>query len=205
MAKTTKDEIIAEAIQLFNKYGLSEISMRDIADACNISVGNLTYHFHRKKDLILAIVEAHQNERSTYPSFTDMDFVSFMKYLKIAEKLRCKYSFYYDNFVDISRMYKEISIVQSRVHMQVIKCRHDALCSFQRLGLIRDEQYPGQYNDMATGTVMITSFWNHHVTLTDRGPEEYAYLNKVVWSMMIPCMTEKGYQIYQSEIIPLIG
>lgn len=52
----TKEKIIDCAIELFNKQGLSFTSMRDIASACNMSLGNLTYHFHKKEDLIAAIM-----------------------------------------------------------------------------------------------------------------------------------------------------
>lgn len=44
MAQNTKGDIIACARRLFEAQGYNGVSMRDIAKALDISVGNLTYH-----------------------------------------------------------------------------------------------------------------------------------------------------------------
>ena len=56
MKKDLKSEILVKARELFNTNGYNEVSMRNIADALGISVGNLTYHFKRKEDLVEAVV-----------------------------------------------------------------------------------------------------------------------------------------------------
>lgn len=52
MANKTKKDIILTARNLFNIHGYNSISMRDIANELGISVGNLTYYFNKKEDLI---------------------------------------------------------------------------------------------------------------------------------------------------------
>lgn len=49
--------ILEAARRLFNERGYAHVTMRDIASECSISVGNLTYHFHRKRDVVSAIME----------------------------------------------------------------------------------------------------------------------------------------------------
>lgn len=46
-----KEKILATAEQMFRERGYSAVSMRDLAAALGISVGNLTYHFHKKQDI----------------------------------------------------------------------------------------------------------------------------------------------------------
>ena len=46
--KTTKELIRNTARELFNERGYRAVSMRNIADALGISVGNLTYHYPHK-------------------------------------------------------------------------------------------------------------------------------------------------------------
>ena len=58
MAQNTKGDIIACARRLFEAQGYNGVSMRDIAKALDISVGNLTYHFKKKEALIEAILLA---------------------------------------------------------------------------------------------------------------------------------------------------
>ena len=50
--KKTKGKILEKAILLFNERGIPNVKLQHIADACNISVGNLAYHFKFKEDLI---------------------------------------------------------------------------------------------------------------------------------------------------------
>ena len=47
-------KIIADASrELFNSNGYQKVTMRQIADRCGISVGNLTYHYPHKEDLLM--------------------------------------------------------------------------------------------------------------------------------------------------------
>ena len=53
MKDITKSKIAQESERLFNTYGYNSVTMRQIADACGISVGNLTYHYPKKEDLLM--------------------------------------------------------------------------------------------------------------------------------------------------------
>jgi AcrR family transcriptional regulator len=50
-----KQRIIDRAQELFNEHGIIAIGMRELARELALSPGNLTYHFARKEDLLLAI------------------------------------------------------------------------------------------------------------------------------------------------------
>lgn len=54
---STKDKIIETAVALFNEQGTAAVSTNHIAAACNISPGNLYYHFRNKADIIRAIFQ----------------------------------------------------------------------------------------------------------------------------------------------------
>lgn len=53
MNRDIRETIISEAEALFIEQGYSNTSMREIAKACSISVGNLCYHFPKKEDLMM--------------------------------------------------------------------------------------------------------------------------------------------------------
>ena len=55
MKKNIKEKILITAKELFQTYGYNDVTMRNIADALHISVGNLTYHYKRKEDLIRCV------------------------------------------------------------------------------------------------------------------------------------------------------
>lgn len=54
---TTRESILEEALDLFNSGGYLHVSVRDIAAAVDISPGNLSYHFPKKDDILLALLE----------------------------------------------------------------------------------------------------------------------------------------------------
>lgn len=49
--KTSRNEILEVAIQLFKEHSYHQISMNDIANACGVSKGNLYHHFKTKNEL----------------------------------------------------------------------------------------------------------------------------------------------------------
>ena len=50
--KKTQEKILTNAIKLFNKNGVGNVRLQDIAKKAGISAGNLSYHYKLKKDLI---------------------------------------------------------------------------------------------------------------------------------------------------------
>ncbi|MDX2360176.1 MAG: TetR/AcrR family transcriptional regulator [Crocinitomicaceae bacterium] len=51
----TREKILHTALEQFNTQGIQEVSLRDIANEINISVGNLNYHFPTTNDIIYAL------------------------------------------------------------------------------------------------------------------------------------------------------
>ena len=56
-SRTTKDEIIENADQLFYKKGFEKTSFADIANEVNISRGNFYHHFKSKDEILSAVIE----------------------------------------------------------------------------------------------------------------------------------------------------
>jgi len=54
----TKQKIVNTTIRLFNESGFANVSLPHIAKAMGISLGNLTYHFPKKDQLIMSIFDA---------------------------------------------------------------------------------------------------------------------------------------------------
>ncbi len=52
-----RQRICDAAVRLFNEQGYDAVSLRQIAAEAGTSIGNLTYHFARKEDLLDAILE----------------------------------------------------------------------------------------------------------------------------------------------------
>lgn len=55
-------EISAVAASLFRQKGYAETTTKEIAQACNISVGTLYYYIRSKKDFIKIFIDIHMND-----------------------------------------------------------------------------------------------------------------------------------------------
>jgi AcrR family transcriptional regulator len=69
-ASDTAARIVDRAILLFNRHGVQNVSIERIAMELKISPGNLTYHFKRKRDLVLAtqsVLQKHLHEALARP------------------------------------------------------------------------------------------------------------------------------------------
>lgn len=64
---TTKESIIAKAVELFNEKGIEYGGLRELASILNMRVSNITYYFPTKDDLVLAIAE--QLRATNNPAF----------------------------------------------------------------------------------------------------------------------------------------
>lgn len=61
-----KKEILEKALEMFNEKGYSEVGVRELARILEISPGNLSYHFSKKEDLLIALLEQFAARNSSY-------------------------------------------------------------------------------------------------------------------------------------------
>lgn len=57
----TRDKILQHSLELFNHSGEASVGMMDIAQAMEISPGNLYYHFSSKEAILMALFDQLQN------------------------------------------------------------------------------------------------------------------------------------------------
>ncbi|WP_049962338.1 TetR/AcrR family transcriptional regulator [Oribacterium sp. FC2011] len=65
MINDTRSKILSTAQRLFNENGYRKVSLRKISDAMGISIGNLTYHFKKRDDILKALLENNLVELNT--------------------------------------------------------------------------------------------------------------------------------------------
>lgn len=75
--KDRKNDILEAARDLYNKHGLEQVTMRDVAKKVSISAGNLTYHFPTRNDIVLALMDrllAEIDKALTLPAFLSQPY-----------------------------------------------------------------------------------------------------------------------------------
>jgi len=186
----TKEKIIKKATQEFNKKGFNAISLFELAQKMEMSRGNLTYHFKDKEVLLEAIsnemwgkIEKERSKSRQLPSFENLH-----NEVQLYYKFQKEYGFIFlDNHVLnhplIKKQFQEIT-------KQTIKDNQAAIAFSIQIGNMRPEPAPGIYYNLALTVWMMTFYWLSQKSVRGKNKKEDG--EKLIWSLLIPHMTEKG-------------
>lgn len=192
---TTKEVILEKAIELFNRNGYASVSMRDIADAANKSVGNITYHFKKKSDLICAIVEYQYKDLKKLDLKTEVDVSGFNEELKVMVGIQKKYYFYFSNMIELRSTYQEILVFQKKVKEELVSHFSGIFEYFETQDIFKTSPYKDYYKQLSKAIVLLMMSWIQQ-TLPDKTDKLEELLN-MVWSILYLCLTENGIRMYK--------
>lgn len=80
---STEGRIVATALEMFNRVGIEYVGMREIATALGLRIGNLTYYFPTKDDLVnrLSLDLGERNSQVIVP-VEDLNMTGFFVMLE---------------------------------------------------------------------------------------------------------------------------
>ena len=110
----TRDRILHCSLDLFNQYGHVKVSTAEIANALEISPGNLYYHFNGKDQLLtelFLVYEAAINKLVNHYDDDVQEFEDYWAYLNIYVGLIQQYSFFYR---DMKVLFEEDKLLKRR-------------------------------------------------------------------------------------------
>lgn len=157
----TKEKILQTALELFNKEGISNITLRNIATAMNISQGNLNYHYKKREDIVFALYkkvvhifdETYTKMKQPEASL-DLLFQSSAFIYKTFEE----YKFLMLDFVEIMRQYPSIKEHHQRLH-QIRKAETLQVFELmQQKGFMLAEEFSGQWECLVQQILIIGDF-----------------------------------------------
>jgi len=185
----TKQKIIDKALKTFNKSGYGAVNLFELAKSLDMSRGNMTYHFKDKEALLLELTNqlwdklTNVRVEKSIPSFQNLHNEAQLYY-----RLQKEYSFiFHDN-----QMLKHALIAPRMKSLcaKMIKEIETAIAFSIQLGNMRDESVPGVYKNLALTTWMSMFFWSSQQII--RGNKTNEDGEKVIWSLLLPHLTEKG-------------
>ncbi|AGX42192.1 TetR/AcrR family transcriptional regulator [Clostridium saccharobutylicum] len=192
MSGNLKKQIIEKAIELFNEKGYESVTMRDISGALQISVGNLTYHFKKKDDILYAIMIEQYNDHKNRNYSTNISLQDFNSLLVEIMDHQLKYSFYFNNVVEMGKKYQEISKLQVKGKIYFNTLVKGIIQNFVDNGWMKKEQYEGMYDNLSFAIFSIIMFWPQQNSLKDDELSHNKNLLSIIWSVLIPNLTDKG-------------
>ena len=201
----TKNKIIGAAIQLFNQFGITQVSLRQIAAAIDISHGNLAYHYKGKNDILHEIYTKMDEEMSgaVFPEGTHT-LVHYHRLLKRISAFRKSYEFFYMDLLSIAREYPEVI----ERHRKTITKRSEEYDHLIRhligKGLVKTEKGPGFYKSLFHSIWVMSTFWlQQRRVLGENHPLIISGSDiKHVWEILLPHLTRKGLKEYREFVDP---
>ncbi len=196
--KKTQKKILTNAINLFNKKGVANVRLQDIAKNAGISAGNLSYHYKTKKDLVQAVLgymtEELKATRGTNLAFLETnDYLSVIKnYLRF--QIGCR--FFYRDILEIMSFVPEAKDVFENQMQQVVNFSKNGMYLAIGKEIIIPEPFEGHYDLFCKNAWAIMQ-----ARLTEREVlgEEKSSLHDVIMAILeshYPYFTEKGRDLF---------
>lgn len=166
MARTSdmKQKLIECALLLFNEHGYDCVSLREIADAAGTSIGNLTYHFSHKEDLLAEIQEIfHSNLDEILIDTTDCDDLLSCLYQSFqnAQARQSSNPFYYHHILDLSKDSKTVSESNEKFRKQLYDYYKDLLFKLRDCKIMRQDIPSCVYETLSYSIVVSMTVWTH--------------------------------------------
>jgi len=202
--KKTKSKILQAAILLFNRDGLPNVKLQNIADYCQISVGNLAYHY-RTKDILLATIDEYIQkdiesivaEDKTFPYLIDFDNQLSNYFHSIN-----KYAFYFLDVLELERCYPDLQNHRVSSIKKMIEQIHNWMIQNVKNEIIRPPTVEGQYEITARLIWMTISFWMTQHKVFGKKESEEGLFKEDIWNQLLPLFTDNGLLEFEAIILP---
>lgn len=194
----TRDRITAKAIELLNEKGIPNVTMREIADALDMSVGNVTYYFPRWNELMEELNHQMMLEISHLPKipFDLSDLHSVFERVPVVQE---KYGFitrdihlFISQYPEFARLRK--TLVGSRIQDMIKQ-----LSIWAREGICHIDSNEHNHKRIAVKMWLFLASWSVQDTLLKE--TEYALSKEeflaIIWQIFTPHFTESGLEKFR--------
>lgn len=198
----TKDKVLATALELFNKEGLKDVTLRQIAKAMNISQGNLNYHYRAKSDIVSALyfqlVDRMNIEMSQLVQ--NQPIMSFLsKSSLISMRVLFEYRFITKDLYAVLDSDEELK--QHYVGLQKMR-KQQFLMLFENMiegGLLRPEELNNEYERLYERMNILGDNWiNAAALLRDNSKSIVDYYHSLLFEVIYPYLTERGKEEFRN-------
>ncbi|WP_074407894.1 MULTISPECIES: TetR/AcrR family transcriptional regulator [Aquimarina] len=200
----TKQKILIKSLDLFNDSGISNVSLRTIADKAGISVGNLQYHFKKREDIIETLYfQLVEKIDSILFIKTDDLLQSFLNISIEIFTILYEYHFFLLDFITITRRNQKIK----RHYSELSKRREIEFINIVDVliknGVFREELLKNEYHSLFKRIEVISNFWFSSIliqadVLSKESIEQYSLL---ISQSIYPYLTDEAKKQY-STIFP---
>ena len=197
----TNEKIRNQALILFNDKGVDQVSSLEISQALKISYGNLTYHYKKKDDIVLALYSQMQQELNTAINRLVQCIFEETFYLKLVNEIFeiiWDYRFIYLNINSLTNQFEFIAESEKSYSATRIKILNRAKKYLIQEGYLKPEAN-NNYESLIQNLNMILYGWINDAKLFYEGDEakKIEVYVSLFYNVALTHITEKGRKRYQ--------
>lgn len=200
MKRDTKQIILGAALKLFNETGYVNVRLQHIADEASISIGNLTYHFKQKLEILTAICKQIQELQVNL--WIDLQeapiFEYFDQFLRKTYQLQQDYSFYYLDVLEIIRASEKLANQYREHNAQQEQQLNFLVQSYIARGALNDIEEIDTISDLSHRLRNQIDLWMLSNWIEGKKESSLDQFAKEVWLVLIPYMTTTGILEYSN-------
>lgn len=158
----TRDRILSAALDLFNEKGTSAVSTNHIAEASEMSPGNLYYHFGNKEEIIRALFEQWAAAASlafSLPADRAPTLADLKGLVRRNFSLLWDYRFMYRELIALLQRDEALRRRWLEIRPQQVAGFHELVDVFVAVGVMRAPEDPAVVGRLADLVWLISEFW----------------------------------------------
>lgn len=196
----TKEKILAQSKDSFNKNGVQKTTLRQIASALGMSQGNLNYHFKTKQDIIEQLYFDLVGELDKEMEVMTQSFSSlFTLYSSSEITMRIFYDYRF-LLRDLYLIFRESQVIKEHyIKLQELRKRQFTLLfdSMIQESVLRPEELINEYDRLYERMMIVGDNWINTAELFSiEIKEPVAHYRGLLFEMIYPYLTEKGKEEY---------
>lgn len=203
---TTKNKILDTAVSMLNERGLSNVKLRDVSQALQISIGNLTYHYPKWENLIDDIFEQFQVEINHLYDYFPKDISEVVDYIERIYEIQVKYAFLFSNFYIFFQQFPKYKVIEEDFFISRMKTMREALEKLVEKKYLYPASCEHNYDLLVKNTWLILSGWyGFSMIFKDTKyaiTKEEFFLS--IWNMYVYHLTESGKETVRKSYVDLI-
>lgn len=195
-----RELILDTARRLFAERGYDGVSMRDIAGELGFSVGNVTYYFKKKEDLMETSVLEQSRSYHLPPTPTSLMELNQLFCYVCDEMLNKVY--YFHHYTQMAQISPRIYELQRAYKQDLYLTLKTAIKNLQESGDVEADSFDGQTEYYVRSLMTSMTYWlPYNSDLTEpEADKRYEFL-MCIWSAVFPRFTEKGREVFQTKIL----
>ncbi len=156
----THERILQTSLQLFNEYGVPNVTTNHIADEMDISPGNLYYHFRNKDEIIHLLFKRFEEQISEtlqVPQSRELNMEDMWLYLHLVFESIWRYRFLYRDLENILGRSRKLRLHFRRILEKKIKTSIAICQGLVDAGVMQanDEEITAMANNIA----VVATYW----------------------------------------------